>query len=148
MSQPSTFGAPVIRPSWRVAYWLLFVMFVVTAALNMIHIRAGFLTNYAADLFLPPWLYIVLRGLAGYRGLRNRLFDWLGNSPALSAGSLFVGSAATEISQIFWPKGPFSGTFDPLDLAAYAAGLLVCYLIDSRQVQRSVPIHSAPSKQT
>jgi hypothetical protein len=148
VSQRANFGEALIRPSWRVAYWLLFAMFIVTAALNMLHVRAGFLTNYAADLFLPPWLYIVLRGLAGYRGLRKRLFDWLGGSPALTAGSLFVGSAATEVSQVFWPRGVFAGTFDPLDLAAYAAGLLVCYLIDTRQIRRALPIPSVPGDRT
>ena len=115
------------------------MVFVATAALNMLQVRAGFLTSYAADLFLPPWLYIVLRGLAGHRGLRNPLFEWLGSSPALAAGSLFIGSVITELSQIRWPKGAFAGTFDPLDIVAYGTGLLVCYLIDSRHLVTQQP---------
>ena len=122
-----------IRKSWRIAYWLLLVIFVATAALNMLHIKAGFLTNHAADLFLPPWLYVVLRHFPGRRIATNPISQRLGRTPELAAGSLFIASALTELSQLYWPKGIFSGTFDPLDIAAYGSGLLVCYVIDKRQ---------------
>ena len=122
------------RTSWRIAYWSLFAIFLATAALNMAHIRAGFLTSYAADLFLPPWLYIVLRRLAMPGQSANPLFRLLGRSPELAALSLFIGSVLSEVSQIFWPKGIFRGTFDPLDLLAYGVGLLVCYAVDKRQL--------------
>jgi len=118
------------RARWRTAYRVLLVLFLLTASLNLLHVRAGFLTNHAADLFLPPWLYIVLRGLAGTPPSWNPLLRWLGRSPALAAGSLFVGCVLSEVSQRYWPKGLFAGTFDPLDIVAYGTGLLVCYLKD------------------
>jgi hypothetical protein len=63
--------------------------------------------------------------------LRN--LRWLGSTPELAAGSLFVASSLSELSQKTWPGGPFRGTFDPLDLVAFAAGLFVCYAADKRQ---------------
>ena len=38
----------------------------------------------------------------------------------------------------WWTEISFSGTFDPLDLVAYAAGLLACYVPD-RLVTGSSP---------
>jgi hypothetical protein len=32
-----------------IVYYLLFITFLVTAALNMLRVHAGFFTNYAAD---------------------------------------------------------------------------------------------------
>ena len=46
---------------WLVVYWALFVAFVGTAALNLLHVRGGFLTNHAADLVVPAWLYVAFR---------------------------------------------------------------------------------------
>ena len=124
------------QSAWRVAYWLLLAMFLTTAALTMNHVSAGFFTNYAADLFVPAWMYIALRRLASHHKSQNPLFRFLGRSPELAAGSLLVGSALSEVSQIFWPRGFFAGTFDPLDLVAYASGLLVCYVADRAQLRR------------
>lgn len=118
---------------WRLAYWLLLAMFVLTAALNLLEVRGGFLTNHAADLLLPPWLFIVLRGLAGTRPSRFGFLRWLGSTPELAAGALFIASAATELSQRAWPHGWFAGTFDPLDIVAFAVGLLICYGFDKRR---------------
>jgi hypothetical protein len=115
-------------------------MFVLTAVLNLLHVRAGFLTSYAADLLLPPWLYVVLRGLAGTRPSRLPLAQWLGSTPERAAAGLFVASTLSEASQIFWPRGLFAGTFDPLDIVAYAAGLLACYGIDRRG-----RVHASPA---
>jgi hypothetical protein len=42
----------------------------------------------------------------------------------------FRASTATEVSQIFWPRGFFAGRFDPLDIVAYGAGLAACYGFD------------------
>ena len=117
---------------WRAAYWLLLLVFLATAALNMLDFRAGFLTNHAADLFLPAWLYVVMRHYPGQRNTVNPLTRWLGRSPELAAGSLFIASSLTELSQRYWPEAVFSGTFDPLDIAAYATGLLACYAVDKR----------------
>jgi len=57
----------------------------------------------------------------------------LGSTPELAAGSLFVASSLTELSQKVWPGGLFRGTFDPLDIAAFAVGLLTCCAVDKLQ---------------
>jgi hypothetical protein len=101
------------------------------AILDMNHIRGGFLTNYGADLTLPPWLYIVIRSLDNPKRA-SWLRRYLGRTPELATGVLFLASAATEISQYFWPKGLFPGSFDLLDILAYATGLAVCYICDNR----------------
>lgn len=113
--------------AWRRVYWVLTAIFIATAALNLLHVRAGVLTNHAADLVVPAWLYITVRGLAGHR---HRLRSTVGRSPETAALLLFVASTATELSQKWWPHGLFRGRFDPLDIAAYAAGLLACYAAD------------------
>jgi hypothetical protein len=93
--------------------------------------RAGFATSHLADLVGPAWLYIAFRGLAepGMRTLVGRFF---GATPERAATVLFVGSCATEITQIYWPSGLFRGRFDPLDIAAFAIGLLPLYLADKK----------------
>src|SRR5262245_12658096 len=108
-------------PGWKTAWWLLSWLFVLTAALNLLQVRAGFLTSYAADLCVPPWLYIHLRGLHGNPSRLPGL-AFLGRTPERAAAFLFVASAATEVSQWLWPRGAFAGKFDPLDLLAYGAG--------------------------
>jgi hypothetical protein len=95
-----------------------------------LHIYGGFFTSYAADLTNPPWLYIVLR-----RRPVLPLTRWLGRSPELAAGSIFVGGVVSEVSQFYWPKGFFAGTFDLLDIVAYGSGLLVCYIADKREAR-------------
>src|SRR5262245_55861174 len=117
---------------WRAAYWVLFAIFMTTAALNMTKVHAGFLTNYASDLFVPPWLYIVVRRLAHRGQSVSLLHRWFGPTPERAAIGLFIASAATEVSQIYWPHGVFRGVFDPFDLLAYAVGLGACYIFERR----------------
>jgi hypothetical protein len=121
---------------WFVAYWVLFAAFLGTAALNMLHVRGGFLTNHTADLVVPAWLYVSLRGLHSVHGRRGFLQRTLGRTPELAALSLFVASTLTEIGQFYWPRGIFAGRFDTRDILAYAAGLVVCYVADIRTVPR------------
>lgn len=116
--------------SWLVAYCILLATFVLAAALNMLRIHGGFLTNHAADIVVPAWLYIVSRGLHEARG-RHTLFQrTVGRTPEIAAVSLFVASAMTEVSQHLWPHGVFSGRFDWLDVISYAVGLAACYASD------------------
>ena len=121
----------MVRRRWLAAYWILFAGFLATAALNMLHIRAGFFTNYAADLVVPAWLYAALRGLHQKepRGLLHRLF---GRSPEVTAGVLFLGSTATELTQRFYPTSFFAGRYDPLDILAVAAGVAAVYVADRK----------------
>jgi hypothetical protein len=116
---------------WRLLSWVLFGAFLVAAVLNMTRTPAGFGTNHLADLVGPAWLYIAFRGLAEPEK-RNRLGRFLGATPERAATILFVGSCATEITQIYRPSGLFRGRFDPLDMAAFAIGFLPLYLLDKR----------------
>ena len=121
-----------MRPiGWRLVYWLLMGSFLLTAALNLLHIRAGFLTSHLADLTVPALLYVLSRGLVpGKRPRAFGLMPWIGRTPARAAVFFFVASVATEVSQILWPRGFFAGRFDPWDIVAYGVGLLVCYIFD------------------
>ena len=119
---------------WTIAYWILTAAFILTAALNLLHVRAGFLTSYLADLTLPAWLYVLSRGLVpGQSSHVWRWMPWIGRTPESAAIFFFLASSATEVSQIIWPRGFFAGRFDPWDIAAYGAGLLGCYLCDKLQ---------------
>jgi hypothetical protein len=64
----------------------------------------------------------------------------------MAALALFAASALTEISQLGWPRGVFPGTFDALDLLAYASGLAVCYGIDKSWPRSSAssPVDARP----
>lgn len=117
------------RAMWRLLSWILFGAFLVAAVLNMTETAAGFATNHLADLVGPGWLYIGFRGLAEPEK-RNRLGRTLGATPERAATILFIGSSVTEIAQIYWPTGVFAGTFDPLDIVAFAIGILPLYVAD------------------
>jgi hypothetical protein len=120
---------------WTVAYWFLTTVFIVTAVISTQRIPAGFLSNYAADLACPAWLYIGLRGL---RGSRPTAFGrYLGATPERAAVVLFGGSTLTELSQIWWPQGFFAGTYDSYDIVAYAIGVGACYAFEKVSVSRS-----------
>jgi hypothetical protein len=126
--------------NWRITYYALVVVFLLTAALNMLHVRAGFLTSYAADIVVPAWLYLASRGLP-FRDKRTALQRTVGRTPESAALILFIASSATEVSQMFWPDGLFRGRFDPMDIAAYALGLAACYAAEKlslRQTARKV----------
>ena len=123
LSEPSANRAR----SWRLSYYLLSVAWIDCAALGMRRIRAGFLTNYGADLAFPTWLYSVFRDMLGPGTILTRL---VGSSPERAAVVIFVAGVATELSQLYWPNGFFAGQFDPYDIVAYAVGIGVCYLFD------------------
>lgn len=118
---------------WSVTYWLLMVSLVITAILNMRHVRAGFATNYLADLTVPALLYVICRGLAP--GTRRRtplraVLDAVGRTPERAAWTLFVASTATELVQLYWPGQFIAGRYDPWDIVAYASGLAACYVAE------------------
>lgn len=120
-------------------YVVLWACLLLTAGLNLAAVRGGFLTSHLADLTVPALLYVVARryppDVAGRPQLRIRLL--LGASPERAVTFVFFASAATEVSQRFWPHGPFRGTFDPLDLLAYAVSVLACYAADRWNLRRS-----------
>ena len=126
-------GKPFVV-AWRVTYWVLTVLFVSTAVLNLLRIRVGFFTNHAADLAVPAWLYITVRGLAGHR---HRLAGSVGRSPESAAIIIFLASAGTEIAQKFWPHGMFPGRYDPWDIVCYGFGLALCCVLDCWSIKAS-----------
>jgi hypothetical protein len=93
----------------------------------MLHVHAGFLTNYLADVVVPAWLYVSVRGLNPGSPGSSLLRKTVGRTPESAAFILFVASTLTEISQIYWPHGLFAGRPDPYDILAYAFGVGVCY---------------------
>jgi hypothetical protein len=107
--------------------WIAFAGFVVSAMLNLAHVRGGFATKHLADITVPAWLYLSARDPRKDRPLLGRV---IGASPERAALLLWSASTATEVSQRFWPHGLFSGRFDSLDIVAYAAGILPCYAYD------------------
>ena len=115
-----------------------------SAVLNLMRVRGGFLTSHLSDVVVPAWLYVTSRGLAGARRKPFAIVAWTGQSPERAAIVLFLASAATEVSQRFWPHGPFRGRFDPLDVVAFAVGLIGCYLgerLSGRSAEASAPPH-------
>ncbi|MFN0099637.1 MAG: hypothetical protein ACKVS7_13250 [Gemmatimonadaceae bacterium] len=133
--------------AWLAVFWALWVAFLVTAALNMLHVRGGFLTNHTADLVAPAWLYVVFRGFYSVHGRRTRLQRMFGRTPEITALSLFVASTLTEVSQLYWPRGIFAGRFDVWDILAYAVGLAACFLADKRGLSESERLQ-APYRDT
>ena len=122
---------------WTIAYWTLMAAFLLAAALNLLQVRGGFLTSYLADLTVPSLLYVLSRGLAPTRRPSLLpLMRWLGRTPERAAIFFFLASSATELSQVFWPRGLFAGRYDPWDILAYGVGLLICYGIDKVQGAR------------
>ena len=130
---------------WLVLYWTLSVAFLVTAALNMLRLRGGFLTNHAADLVVPAWMYVASRGLHSTRGRQTFIQCTLGRTPERAAQVLFLASTLTEVSQYYAPRGLFPGRFDALDILSYAVGLAVCYVLDRRGLVRAGHVASVDS---
>ncbi len=143
MTNGDRFDAHIAPMRWKVSYWILFACWVLGAALDMMHVRGGFLTNYLADLTFPPWYYIVIRGLSSGKDRVPRLLRWFGQSPERTAISIFLVGAATEISQLYWPRGLFKGTYDTWDIVAYALGLAICYSIERDQIRSDNVIRGA-----
>ena len=94
-------------------------------ALQMFHVRGGWLTNYGADVFGTAWLYAMFR--QGKTVLqRERPL-----SPEATAALVFFGCAGSEFGQ---QLRVVPGHFDPLDLVAFGVTVLLCYGIDRRIV--------------
>jgi hypothetical protein len=118
--------------AWKLAYWTLFVSWVLGAAMNMWHVHGGFLTNYLADLTFPLWYYIVIRGQTTTGKKTPFLLRWFGVSAGRAAISILLSGVIYEIGQLY---KIIPGTFDLWDIAAYAAGLLVCYACEKWQLR-------------
>jgi hypothetical protein len=146
MSGPSSGRREPSSRRWRLAWLALTTLFILAAALNLLHVRGGFLTSHLADLVVPAWLYVATRGLARHRD-GTVLSRALGGSPWLTATAVLCASVVTELSQKVWPHGLFPGTFDPLDLAAFAVGTGACLVADlaSSGERGGIPPQRPPS---
>ncbi|MBZ0110840.1 MAG: hypothetical protein K8J08_00120, partial [Thermoanaerobaculia bacterium] len=119
------------RGRWRLAERILFPIWVLAAAITMypvigraLRLSDTLFTSYAADLAFPPWFYISCR-----RRPTSWLFPWFGRSPVATAASILAVGVASEFAQLYFPR-IVTGTFDPLDVAAYAVGLAACVIAD------------------
>ena len=124
------------RKSWTIAYWILLVCWVTGASLFMARVKGGFMTNYLSDLTFPAWFYIYIRGLSNNDNRLPKLLifsDWFGLSPQRALISILTVGVISEVQTFYWPKGIITGTFDYLDIIAYAIGLLICYYFDRRK---------------
>lgn len=122
-----------IKACWTTAFWILLICWIFVAGLDMILLHGGFLTNYLADLTFPAWFYIFIRGkIKEGEDIPHLLLvgNWFGKSPERASISIFIVGVLTELKTFYWPQGPLEGTFDPLDILAYATGLIACYSFD------------------
>ena len=120
--------APASRPDWvpklrGIEASVLWIFFTAIGLLQMNRVHLGVITDYGADVVCPALLFVITRqGRSVLRHLGMRP-----DRPAVIAAGVFWFSAAWEIAQRFhW----IPGVFDPLDLLAYAIGVLVPYLVD------------------
>ena len=90
-------------------------------ALQMAHVHGGLLTDYGADVFGTAWLYAPFR-FGQAIGLRGRVL-----SPSVTAAVVFAGCALSEIAQRL---RLLPGRYDPYDLVAFGATVLLCWLLD------------------
>lgn len=117
---------------WVIAHWILMPAWTIGALLTMAKVNGGFFTNYLSDLTNPPDMYIVLRGLWSSSGKIPYLATWFGQTPERTGISILLVGIISEFSQKYWKGGPFAGTFDPWDIAAFSGGLIICYFFDKR----------------
>lgn len=87
-----------------------------------------FVNGYLIDILLPMTLYLLL-GL-----IENKLI----RSIPFRAGAVFGFGCFVEASQYFGHP-VFGSTFDPLDILAYAGGVLLGILLDSILFARLIP---------
>ena len=118
------------RQRWYLVYWGLSLAFFGAAALNVLHVRAGFFTNHLADVVVPAWLYVIARSLQPGGRRTSFMARTVGRTPARAALSILAASAITEFCQRSWPHGLFPGRFDPYDLVAYGVGIGAVYLAE------------------
>ena len=87
-----------------------------------------FVNGYLIDILLPMTIYLLL-GLVQNQWIR---------APLLRAGAVFGFGCVVEASQYFG-YSLLGSTFDPLDLLAYAGGVLLGILLDLVLFPRFIP---------
>jgi hypothetical protein len=126
---------------WKIAFNVLGFCWLIGTVLKMSGINGGFWTSYLTDLVFPPFIYIFIRGLRSSNRNIPRLIlvgNWFGLSPERPAISIFIVGVLWEMKSYFSPSlGAIGGTYDLLDILAYGIGLLICYIIDKSEVEKS-----------
>ena len=108
------------RRWWRVAF---FVAVGVGLAAESIP-RPGFWGSYVFDIVGPAWAYIYCRGLYGSPNSRP---TWRRCTPEVAAALVLGFCFPLETGQYL---GLYHGYFDPYDLLAFVAGVLLPYVAD------------------
>ncbi|MEO8200291.1 MAG: hypothetical protein ABI679_07215 [Gemmatimonadota bacterium] len=121
------------RVVFDVVMWGAFIAF---GAMDMAGVHGGLLTSYGADVVCPAMLYVVSR-----RG--QSVLRWVTGkrpTPEVAALAVLAGSFAWELNQRYRLGGALlaltRGTFDPLDLLAYTAGVVAVYLADRLSLRK------------
>lgn len=119
------------KRAWGLVEHLLLPVWALAALITMypalgrsLHLSGTFFTSHAADLAFPAWFYIICR-----RRPAGAMLRWLGRSPAWTAIAIFVVGVLSEFAQRPVPH-LLTGTFDPLDIAAYGVALSLCVIAD------------------
>ena len=111
---------PALRKTETALLWALVALI---GWLQMQHMHLGFVTSHGADVVAPALLFVLTRdgkSLLRFVGLRQ-------NRPAMIAVEVFGLSLICEVCQkLHW----ISGVFDPKDIAAYAVGVTIPYMLD------------------
>jgi hypothetical protein len=106
-------------------------------ALQMVHVRAGALTDYGADFFGPIALYASTRS---HGSILRWVFSKGAPSAPLSAVIVLAGCVAWEFCQLFdlsgTPLAITKGHFDPGDLAAYAIGVATAFATEKAYLRK------------
>jgi len=103
-------------------------VFVGIGGLQMYRVNAGVLTNYGADLFAPPYLYVMLRD----GRLRLRSLTAL----SMVLGGCYLWESMQRYDLAGTPFAITRGSFDPFDLLAYTVGLTGIYVADVLWLRR------------
>jgi hypothetical protein len=107
--------------------WFIFASI---GLLEMFRIKAGFITNYGADIIAPVMLYYSTR--SGKTILSGIFKEGLNEIQAfiLIWSLCIIWETLQKFDLSGTPLAITRGTFDPLDIVAYTLTLLACYNLD------------------
>jgi hypothetical protein len=114
---------------------LITVIALIVAALHFLKDRASqgpfhvFVNGYMIDILLPMTIFLLM-GLIQNRIIHGALFR---------AGTVFGFGCFVEFAQ-YLGHPIFGSTFDPLDILAYAGGVLLGVLLDLVVFPRIIPL--------
>lgn len=115
----------------RLLYYAGFAGTVLAVGMQMRGKNGGFITNYLADLAGPMWFYAMTRQ---HTTLLRYIYRPV-PSPLQAAVFVFIVGTVWEVCEGFDFSGTIlaitRGRFDPYDILAYAASLIVCYAVDT-----------------